>query len=523
MNQPVETKLEKTILETWATLDFRAEKWGVERIAFDAVQNHFPEDCGGTNYYIVFIQDGTSVDFRNYDPTKPVERIQFSDNGIGYDSIYTVLRHSNKKDRETQSGKFGEGLKMISAAALRHNVDIVFRSQNWSARPRRRKTRIDGENKELELLCQEVITGYEKRTGSFTIFRNPSPELIAEILSFKERIIDFRADLPPTVIKGLHPQHRAFQPKKAFEGELFVRKIKYKIEKPLYLSYQINGEIADSLLTPDRDQVIKYPLDVALSHIIINFNQLDLIKSLVDVRTPDCWEKSILFVEKTEVSHPELWKQAFYELYGPKAVLEEPGHQKHTNLIAQNLGYNVVAGIPHGLKNLLASAGIKKASEVLNYRPSYDFLPVEALTEEQREIYQKHTVVNELLFGNQFAVDLHLFSRAYDANGEVKWFLGISDYSKEKPDIKLTASLLENPRQHIPKETLGHLESMIASGSIQNPERFLKEVAFLAAYAHEAIHVKERAVDGEILFEEGLTFALGIALAVYFRNQPKTY
>src|SRR3989338_3529235 len=90
--------LETKVLQTYVTLDYRADKWGFERIAFDAISNHFPEDCGGTAYFIKFVQDGASMNFCDYDPAKPVEKVCFWDNGIGYDFIYTVLHHSNKED-----------------------------------------------------------------------------------------------------------------------------------------------------------------------------------------------------------------------------------------------------------------------------------------------------------------------------------------------------------------------------------------------------------------------------------------
>ena len=75
--QDRENNLETKIIETWATLDYRAEKWGHERIVFDAISNHFPEDCNGTSYTVAFIQDGVYVDFRQYDPAKPVEKNLF--------------------------------------------------------------------------------------------------------------------------------------------------------------------------------------------------------------------------------------------------------------------------------------------------------------------------------------------------------------------------------------------------------------------------------------------------------------
>src|SRR3989338_5313006 len=157
--------LETKIIETWTTLDYRADKWGPERIVFEVASNH--GDSGGT-FSTYFLQDNAYVDFREYDP--------------------------NKKDRDSQTGKFGEGLKMGSAAGLRHDVDQEFGSQNWSARPLEKKIYLEQEDKEVEILCQEITIGHEPIKGSYTRIRNPSPEIIKQVLSFSERIIDYRED-----------------------------------------------------------------------------------------------------------------------------------------------------------------------------------------------------------------------------------------------------------------------------------------------------------------------------------------
>src|SRR3989344_1515132 len=250
--------LETKIIETWTTLDYRADKWGPERIVFEVASNH--GDSGGT-FSTYFLQDNAYVDFREYDPKKKAEEVVFSDDGGGYSYIYTVLQYSNKKDRDSQTGKFGEGLKMGSAAGLRHDVDQEFGSQNWSARPLAKKIYLEQEDKEVEILCQEIAIGHEPIKGSYTRIRNPSPEIIKHVLSFSERIIDYREDLVSSKRIGLYNKHQLFLPATLFQGELFIKKIKYYLDKPLFLTYQVNGLEADSLLSPDRDHVIESELE----------------------------------------------------------------------------------------------------------------------------------------------------------------------------------------------------------------------------------------------------------------------
>ncbi len=479
-----EENLETKIIDTWATLDYRAEKWGPERVVFDAICNHFPEDCIGSWYIVAFVQDGVYVDFREYDPAKPVEKICFFDDGIGYDYIHTVLRHSNKADRETQTGKFGEGLKMISAAALRHDINIEFGSLDWTARPTSKKFFLKQEKKEVDLLCQEITTGYRQWKGSYTCIHAPSTEIIKTVCSFTERIIDFREDLCGQELQDLTSTHTVFMPKERFAGELFVKKIKYYLEKPLYFTYQITGADADLLLSPDRDHVLENNLRHIIKKIILNLNNTDLIAQLIDVHTPDCVEKSVYAYKTDSPVHPEQWRKAFYSIYGHKAVLAENFHP-HINEDAKNKGFKVVKGISSGLHEILHNAGIPTVSQVSSRNLRYEAITPERLSVRQRGIYELYKAVDLKLFGASLNSEVHIFSHAFDEHGEATWFRGMSHFDldeKEKSKIYIRLDQLKDPK------------------------------TFLTAYAHEAVHIYTKSVDMTKEFEEGLTKALGEVL-----------
>lgn len=487
MSEKKDSNLESTILETWSTLDYRADKWGPERIVFDAISNHFPEDCGGTAYQIIFVQDGLYLDFREYDPSKQIATIFFKDDGQGYDYIYTALHYSNKTDRETQTGKFGEGLKMISAAALRHQVEIEFASQNWAVHPFSKKLFLPSENKEVDLLCQKVTTGYEQLQGSYTRIQNPSRKIIDQVLSFRKHIIDFREDLPHRELKGFHQQHRVFLPEQYFSGELFVKKIKYSLQKPLYLSYQINGNDADLLLSPDRDHILEDSLRLTLRKLVLRLKDIDLITPLLSLSTPDCLEKNIYLSKSDTIIYPEQWKKAFYGLYGPKAVLAERANP-HINEDAHKQGFAVIKGLPSGIESILHSSGIKKVSEVSSRKLRYEILGLAQLTDGERAIYDLHKAVDQIIFGSPLDAEVYIFSHAFDEQGEATWFRGMTEFNlenKKKSKIYIKAKELQDPR------------------------------AFLETYAHEAAHVCTKAVDLTKEFEEGLTKAIGKVLETY--------
>ncbi|MEK6900296.1 MAG: hypothetical protein AABX05_04180, partial [Nanoarchaeota archaeon] len=261
-----EQDLKKIVLETYESLEQRADSWGLERIAYENISNHFPADSQGTSFVIYFEQKGEWREFLGYyqqtnaekkypeyDPLLPIENICFLDNGIGYDYIHLVLRHSTKKTRQDQTGMFGEGLKMASAAELRHNITVKRSSKDWIAQAFSKK--IDLAEVAEGLYCQEVTTGNETVIGSQTVIYHPPRSFVRQVLSFRKRIFYFRKDLPKLELDGLHADHKVFADK-LFKGELFVKNIRYQTKLPLYLTYQINGQQADNLLSPDRNNVL---------------------------------------------------------------------------------------------------------------------------------------------------------------------------------------------------------------------------------------------------------------------------
>ncbi|MDP3990360.1 MAG: hypothetical protein Q8Q01_04095 [archaeon] len=476
-----DNKLERIILESWATLDYRANEWGPERIAFDAVSNHFPEDSGGTAYYVKLRQDKKLVNLEDYDPNKTVEEIVMADNGTGYPYHYTIIRYSSKQDLTSATGQFGEGLKMISAAAIRHGVDLHLGSRNWRAKPFAKEIIIGDEEDEphrMEVLCQEVKVGYDKYFGSFTIIRNPSEEIIEQVLTFRDRIIDFKKDIMVPIES--HSLHRIFFPNGYLKGELFVKKIKYDVSKPLLLTYQILGNAANNLLSPDRDHVIEPRLDVQLGYVISLFDEIEIIKATL-VLAKDCYEGGLTYSSITP-AHPEMWVSAFHQLYGEKAVLEEKSRE-NVNSDAESLGFNVVRSIPNGLQDFLIRAGIPLSSQRVSYNVSWEFVSPDELTPEQFKVYQLYREINEILIPEgRHEPEIYIFSKAMKGSQEATWFRGLASLEKGAEKIYIRLDQLKD-RQ-----------------------------TFCSTYGHELCHVLGKCADVSKEFEKELTEALGTAL-----------
>ena len=174
-------------IETSLTLDYRRSAWGIERIVLDSISNHLPEDSKGTGTSVRLKQDGHFVDLKDADRSKPTEEVVFEDNGSGYDAGLLSVLFSPKAADALSVGQFGEGLKMVSAAALRNGLNVEYISRNWRASPYTKPETIDGHR--INRLCFKVTENGDNLEGSRTVFSNPSEALIAEIFELSNKVL----------------------------------------------------------------------------------------------------------------------------------------------------------------------------------------------------------------------------------------------------------------------------------------------------------------------------------------------
>lgn len=143
-NKTLSPKKTNTVeIETSLTLDYRKNKWGMERIVLDTVSNHLPADSQGTIISVEYLQDGQWIDFRDADKIKTVETIRIKDNGKGFSHKLLDVLYSTKTHDNTSVGQFGEGMKLVAAASLRNGLDMEYRSRDWLAKPYAKNEIID--------------------------------------------------------------------------------------------------------------------------------------------------------------------------------------------------------------------------------------------------------------------------------------------------------------------------------------------------------------------------------------------
>lgn len=219
-------------VETSLTLEYRMFSWGLERIVLDGISNHLPSDSNGTSTTVKLKQDGQFVDFKQADRTKPVEEVVFEDDGSGYGAGLLSVLYSPKAADSLSIGQFGEGLKLVAAAALRNGLNLEYRSKNWRATPYAKPERIGGHD--VRRLCFKVVMNGDRLSGSRTAFTNPSPALLEEVFQLPAKVLAFN-----DTYRELHTARNNYSP--GFDDnhlKMFLKTIDFStIETP---SYSIN-------------------------------------------------------------------------------------------------------------------------------------------------------------------------------------------------------------------------------------------------------------------------------------------
>jgi hypothetical protein len=133
----------KDFLKTSVSLDYGKEVWNdPKRILLDAVQNHI--DAQGRAlpavvYTVVSpqnqLQEVNSEQLQQMGNEWRIIGVNIQDTGEGYPTPYLSVLGSTTKGEE-DIGKYGEGLKMLAASALRQGIHIELSSRDWQAKPR---------------------------------------------------------------------------------------------------------------------------------------------------------------------------------------------------------------------------------------------------------------------------------------------------------------------------------------------------------------------------------------------------
>ena len=320
---------------------YESQHWGIERIVLDSLSNHLPTDSDGTRISIDFHADGKWYSYhegKELDP-QSVAAVRFVDDGRGYDDLCLGILLSTKKEDEKAIGEKGEGLKMAVKASLEVGIDVELES-TWNHNGHGRKSWravAYGEKRELnnttatELVFAVDDLPTKNSTGSQTTFRNISTKFVEYVQnSLKDKVLSLRQK--ENLFNG---QSGSILDE---SGSLFVKGIYISDGYQDRLGFGYN--LASASPNRDRNNVNPDEIKHGLRQIMNELSDVELIKHLVELgenqslleysvlRTDykkvideDTLQEVIIPDSYEPVSRRNLWKQAFHELYGEKAVL----------------------------------------------------------------------------------------------------------------------------------------------------------------------------------------------------------
>ncbi len=449
---------------TSVTLDYRKERWGLERIVLDGLSNHLPADSGGNHTHVKLKQSGVWVDLRNADPQAPTTEVIFEDDGKGYTSQKLNTLRSTKGADVLAVGQFGEGLKLVAAAALRHGLQLQYRSRNWWAEPFSKSEVDDGES--YKRLCFRVTENGDNVFGSRTIFFNPTADLVAEVLKLSSKVLalndtyrELHNEKDNYDLMGfgkyfsqiIGREQFTFIPQKidlsAYSGldfSAFKLPVRYhsriidlgEDEKAIFVK-GIRVEKSNSLfsydlgiedINPDRvyanrdvildqieyllqgctnEEVLTTLLTAAERNPHADYKEFQAMNHLRKIKPEQRFghekiEKSSL-LDKVKIysSADNPWVSTFKALYGEKAVIT--ADDSNVNSDAKLLGFTPVK-LNKGIETYLLSLDVESAYKIATGTKEYRWVALSELTDEERARYDLIPGLNRVAFSNEAAI-----------------------------------------------------------------------------------------------------------------------
>lgn len=409
-------------IKTSLTLDYGNQIWDEQRIMLDACQNHLPTDSNGTAIFLRFqTKDGTWHDYREFEKFEDSEivKIKIADDGIGYDYKNLGL-FASVKTHEESTGKWGEGLKMLSAAALRNGVQMELRSRDWISVPET-QTEILNEGQPNEKKIERVVFtirkkvdkgskilddgdnptqldyGYTKdKEKSSTTFVNPTPELIKQFRNVRNNVLAFNPRTPIATANNADILD-------TFSGQLYVRNILIPGNHQLKYSYHLKDF---DIETRDRDVIKRESMQKMLRMILENVDDERFIGEFLSNAVSQAQEYSeerflefeTPFIIGNDTELADKWISVFKKKFGERTAIRRSGdldmdayHQ------AQHMGLDMVT-LPDDIARALTGLRGKSGQTIASYREALDAAIKNAIPIKEEDLTEGERTVLEHLY-----------------------------------------------------------------------------------------------------------------------------
>ncbi len=367
--------------------------WGADRIVVDMLQNHQPGDSGGTDFQIKYLIDDVWIPHEEINgQVMKAKAVAITDDGRGYDYRKLGLEFSDKPENNDDSfdsgaaGRFGEGLKRLCAATVGNGNGsrVLLQSRNWIAEARIERVVADElTGKTAGQLVFSVDLDGSNTDGSVTMIWDPPKDILACLSRADKKVLLIRRKVdntPPLFRNDKHGEILATnegEPRSVYSKGLHVTD---DYSDRLLYSYNLNV-----VLNRDRDHIKEWELNNALGVLLRSLDDKEVIKKLLhdiaeigegngdDNCHTDLLESGALYWKEgnngsasggLRPEHPELWVDAFRELFGDKAVACGLYNVKQAR-VAELAGYRPIL-LPDGAYRFLGVCGVKKAEDIHN-------------------------------------------------------------------------------------------------------------------------------------------------------------
>ncbi len=379
--RPAEIVSEET-LDTSLTLEYEKKNWGVERICLDGVQNHLPSDSKGEHIWVRCLVDGNWVSLAEAKQRKDeIEAVRFADDGVGFDVKNLSLLYSTKVGEKESRGQFGEGMKMMAAAALREDLQPEMESQDWRAKPTPKEVKIYDTRNQRDQTVQQLSFQVQHldgkpMVGSRTTFWKPSEPFMDELMQIEKKVLALRENYRPAFVGSTG------EIVDRESGSLFVKGIYVSGKKTLF-SYNFE----DVETNRDRNSIVSEGLERRIAQIVREISDKRLVKTMLQksILEPDAIESSYY---NLEAEHPSVWIEGFYEAFGKDAVLDTGFKIPDT---FKDKPLNKIK-VPSGMSNLLLRAGVKTDREAT---PDFweETIPTSLTLEYGKDIWNEERIL----------------------------------------------------------------------------------------------------------------------------------
>lgn len=392
----------RATIETSISLAYREQAWGPLRLILDAVQNHLREDSGATKIQIEFGVGKENVEWHDISeitkfPDDQITAFRITDNGHGYDAELLGLLWSTKARAAEAAGKYGEGLKMLAAAALRDGMEIDLSSQNWLAKAVKKTryvTTLAG-NEEVAFLAFEIthLKG-RKMSGSQTTLRVLPQDMVKQIRRLPELVLQLNPNYRPvSSVKGVG-EIKSLTPELFVQG-LFVDVTTWQGIR-LILGYNLADK--DLIVSPDRNVVAVPKLREQIGTILA---QTDSVEAVVTVINKALDNGSVSYPEYQDFSarddfRPQPWRKAVQQIFGGRkvALMTRASRNPDVLIHLRHMGYEPIS-INSEIGKTLHQLGLPYDYELME--AVYDFVDEGKLTAQERKILALRTAMDDLV------------------------------------------------------------------------------------------------------------------------------